>query len=69
MALVGQTVVDNLRQRHHLLPGQKDNFYIRNLLEVCAAQKQSGTVMSMLRREKDIGAGWTSVGLGGSITV
>ena len=69
VALVGQTVVENLRQRHHLLPGQNDNFYVRNLLEVFAAQEQSGRVMSMLRLEKDIAAGGTSVGLGGSIAV
>ncbi len=37
-----------LRQRHRLQPRQEDDFYIRNLAEVFAAQEQSARVMSIL---------------------
>jgi len=37
-----------LRQRHRLQPGQEDDFTIRNLSEVFAAQESSARVMSLL---------------------
>ncbi len=37
-----------LRQRHHLQPGQDDDFSIRNLEEVFQAQETSSRVMSIL---------------------
>jgi len=37
-----------LRQRHRLQPGQEDDFNIRNLSEVFAAQEDSARVMSIL---------------------
>ncbi len=37
-----------LRQRHHLQPGQEDDFTIRNLEEVFAAQETSARVMAWL---------------------
>ncbi len=37
-----------LRQRHRLQPGQDDDFTIRNLAEVFAAQESSARVMSIL---------------------
>jgi putative ABC transport system permease protein len=37
-----------LRQRHRLQPGQDDDFTIRNLSEVFAAQESSARVMSIL---------------------
>ena len=37
-----------LRQRHHLQPGQDDDFTIRNLEEVFQAQETSSRVMSIL---------------------
>jgi putative ABC transport system permease protein len=37
-----------LRQRHHLQPGQDDDFTIRNLEEVFAAQETSARVMAWL---------------------
>jgi putative ABC transport system permease protein len=37
-----------LRQRHHMQPGQDDDFTIRNLPEVFAAQESSARVMSIL---------------------
>jgi putative ABC transport system permease protein len=37
-----------LRQRHHTQPGQEDDFSIRNLSEVFAAQESSAQVMSIL---------------------
>jgi putative ABC transport system permease protein len=39
---------DLLRQRHRLLPGQEDDFTVRNLEEVFAAQESSSRVMSIL---------------------
>jgi putative ABC transport system permease protein len=37
-----------LRQRHHIQPGQEDDFTIRNLSELFAAQETSARVMSIL---------------------
>jgi putative ABC transport system permease protein len=37
-----------LRQRHHLQPGQEDDFSIRNMEEVFAAQEASSRVMSLM---------------------
>jgi len=37
-----------LRERHKILPGQEDDFTIRNLTEVFAAQESSAQVMSIL---------------------
>jgi putative ABC transport system permease protein len=37
-----------LRERHRILPGQEDDFTIRNLTEVFAAQESSAQVMSIL---------------------
>jgi putative ABC transport system permease protein len=37
-----------LRQRHHLQPGQEDDFSIRNMEEVFAAQEESSRIMSLM---------------------
>jgi len=37
-----------LRERHRILPGQEDDFSVRNLTEVFAAQETSAQVMSIL---------------------
>src|SRR3990172_6567062 len=37
-----------LRQRHRLQPGQEDDFTVRNLSEVFAAQEESARTMSLL---------------------
>ena len=37
-----------LRQRHHIQPGQDDDFTVRNLSELFAAQESSSRVMSIL---------------------
>jgi putative ABC transport system permease protein len=37
-----------LRQRHHLQPGQDDDFSIRNMQEIFAAQEESSRVMSLM---------------------
>jgi len=37
-----------LRQRHRLQPGQENDFNVRNLTEIFAAQEQSARVMSVL---------------------
>jgi putative ABC transport system permease protein len=37
-----------LRQRHHLQPGQDDDFSIRNMQEIFAAQESSSRVMSLM---------------------
>ncbi len=41
-------VVALLRQRHHLQPAQENDFDVRNLTEIFAAQEQSARVMSIL---------------------
>jgi putative ABC transport system permease protein len=43
-----QQVTDLLRQRHRLQPTQDDDFSVRNLEEVFAAQETSAHVMSIL---------------------
>jgi putative ABC transport system permease protein len=43
-----QEMAGLLRQRHHIPAGQEDDFTIRNLAEVFAAQESSAQVMSML---------------------
>jgi putative ABC transport system permease protein len=37
-----------LRQRHHLQPGQEDDFTVRNLTEIFAARQESAHIMSIL---------------------
>jgi putative ABC transport system permease protein len=37
-----------LRQRHHLQPAQEDDFSIRNMQEIFAAQESSSRVMSLM---------------------
>ena len=39
---------DLLRQRHRLQPNQEDDFFLRNLAEVLAAQEASSRVLAML---------------------
>jgi len=41
-------VVELLRQRHHLQPTQENDFDVRNLTEIFAAQAQSARTMSIL---------------------
>jgi putative ABC transport system permease protein len=41
-------IVTLLRQRHRLQPGQDDDFQVRNLAEVFAAQEESARVMAVL---------------------
>ena len=41
-------VVALLRQRHHLQPSQENDFDVRNLTEIFAAQEQSARTMSIL---------------------
>jgi len=43
-----QEVEELLRERHRILPGLEDDFTIRNLTEVFAAQETSAQVMSIL---------------------
>ncbi|HVF62962.1 MAG TPA: ABC transporter permease [Casimicrobiaceae bacterium] len=43
-----QQIRDLLRQRHRLAPNQEDDFYLRNLAEVLAAQEASSRVLAML---------------------
>jgi putative ABC transport system permease protein len=37
-----------LRQRHHLLPSEEDDFSIRNMEEIFAAQETSSRIMSLM---------------------
>jgi putative ABC transport system permease protein len=48
MAQAQQEMESLLRERHRTLPGQEDDFTIRNLTEVFAAQETSARVMSIL---------------------
>jgi len=48
MAEVVEQVTALLRQRHRLQPGQEDDFTVRNLSEVFAAQEESARTMSLL---------------------
>jgi putative ABC transport system permease protein len=43
-----QEMRDLLRQRHRLQPSQEDDFFLRNLSEVLAAQEASSRVLAML---------------------
>jgi putative ABC transport system permease protein len=43
-----QELRDLLRQRHRLQPNQEDDFFLRNLAEVLAAQEASSRVLAML---------------------
>ncbi|MGH7370100.1 MAG: ABC transporter permease [Candidatus Methylomirabilaceae bacterium] len=43
-----EQIVTLLRQRHRLQPGQDDDFNVRNLAEVFAAQEESAQVMAVL---------------------
>jgi putative ABC transport system permease protein len=45
---VEEQVRSLLRQRHRVQPGADDDFFIRNLAEVMAAQEASGRVLSLL---------------------
>jgi putative ABC transport system permease protein len=48
MAQAQQEIEELLRERHRILPGLEDDFTIRNLTEVFAAQETSAQVMSIL---------------------
>src|SRR5688572_16841797 len=48
VAVAEQEMRDLLRQRHRLQPSQEDDFYLRNLSEVLAAQEASSRVLAML---------------------
>ncbi len=43
-----EQIVNLLRQRHRLQPGEDDDFQVRNLSEVFAAQEESARVMAIL---------------------
>ena len=48
VAVAEQEMRDLLRQRHRLQPNQEDDFFLRNLAEVLAAQEASSRVLAML---------------------
>ena len=48
MAATEQEIRDLLRQRHKLAANQEDDFYLRNLSEVLAAQEASSKVLAYL---------------------
>ncbi len=48
MATTEQEMRDLLRQRHKLAPNQEDDFFLRNLSEVLAAQEASSKVLAYL---------------------
>jgi putative ABC transport system permease protein len=48
LAAAEQEVRDVLRQRHRLQPNQEDDFFLRNLAEVLAAQEASSKVLAGL---------------------
>ncbi len=48
MTAVEQEMRDLLRQRHRLQPSQEDDFFIRNLSEVLAAQEASSRILAYL---------------------
>jgi len=48
VAAAEQEMRDLLRQRHRLQPSQEDDFFLRNLSEVLAAQEASSRVLAML---------------------
>ena len=45
---VESDINDLLRQRHHIQPGQDNDFTVRNLTEVMSSAEQSANVMSLL---------------------
>lgn len=48
MQVAEQNIRELLRQRHRLQPGQDDDFSVRNLTEMLAAQEESSRVMTLL---------------------
>jgi putative ABC transport system permease protein len=48
MATTEQEIRDLLRQRHKLQPNQEDDFFLRNLSEVLAAQEASSKILALL---------------------
>jgi putative ABC transport system permease protein len=48
VAAVEQEMRDLLRQRHRLQPNQEDDFFLRNLAEVLAAQEASSRILAVL---------------------
>jgi len=48
MKLAEDNIRELIRQRHRLQPGQDDDFSIRNLTEMLAAQEESSRVMTLL---------------------
>ena len=48
MAATEQEMRDLLRQRHKLQPSQEDDFFLRNLSEVLAAQEASSKILALL---------------------
>jgi putative ABC transport system permease protein len=48
MAATEQEMRDLMRQRHKLQPSQEDDFFIRNLSEVLAAQEASSRILALL---------------------
>ncbi len=48
MASTEQEMRDLLRQRHKLQPSQEDDFFLRNLSEVLAAQEASSRILALL---------------------
>ena len=48
MKSVEQSIRTLLRQRHHLQPGQDDDFTLRNLSEILESQEASSRVLSLL---------------------
>ncbi|MGD0201644.1 MAG: ABC transporter permease, partial [Bryobacteraceae bacterium] len=48
MSQAQEEVMALLRQRHHIQPGQDDDFSVRNLTEILAARENSAHVMSVL---------------------
>jgi putative ABC transport system permease protein len=48
MKVAEENIRELLRQRHRLQPGQDDDFSIRNLTEMLAAQEESSRVMTLL---------------------
>jgi len=47
-AETGSEIRSLLRQRHRILPGQEDDFTLRNLSEILAAREESSRIMTLL---------------------